>query len=89
MSQTTISRQDIDTLRTIWSDHIGGAAPKPSQFAVWLRLYPIDICAEGFQAGSRWLNRTGDKDLTDVIRYVSAVMRNQKQLRDLDEELGE
>jgi hypothetical protein len=51
--------------------------------------YPIDVCAEGFQAGSRWLTRTGDRDLADVIRYVSAVMRNAKQLRDLDEELGE
>jgi hypothetical protein len=89
MNQTTISRQDIDTLRTIWSDHIGSAVPKPSQFAVWLRMYSIDICAEGFKAGSRWLTRKGDQDVAEVIRYVSACMRNMKELRDLDAEVGD
>jgi hypothetical protein len=90
MSPTAISRDDIAVLQTIWSDlKITGPIPKPSQFATWLRLYPIDVVADGLNAGLRWLSRTKTQPDEAFIRYVSACMRNIKQLRDLDEEFAD
>jgi len=44
----------------------------------------IDICAEGFKVGALWIGCTGRKDTGALVRYVSAVMRNQKHGRALD-----
>ena len=77
-------RDDVETLRQVWSDYFRGPVPPASQFATWLRMYPIDICAEGFQAGARWIGRGGRQDTDALVRYTSAVMRNKKQNRELD-----
>lgn len=90
MGQTSVSRNDIAVLQTVWADlHIKGEPPKPSQFAMWLRLYPIDIVSEGLQVGRRWLERTKSQPPDDFIRYVSAVMRNIQAGRALDAEAAE
>jgi hypothetical protein len=90
MSPTTISRDDIAVLQTIWSYlKITGPTPKPSQFATWLRLYPIDVVADGLNAGLRWLGRTKTQAHDAFIRYVSACMRNIEELRDLDREFAD
>jgi len=60
------------------------ACSSPSQFATWLRMRAIDICAEGFKVGALWIGCTGRKDTGALVRYVSAVMRNQKHGRALD-----
>jgi hypothetical protein len=80
-------RNDVETLRQVWSDYFRGPVPSPSQFATWLRMYPIDICAEGLQAGARWIGLEGRQDTDALVRYTSAVMRNKKQNRELDGEL--
>jgi hypothetical protein len=82
-------REDIAALQTCWQDRFRDVIPPPSQFAAWLRLYPIDVVVYGFDAGRRWIRRlksTEGKTLDDLIRYVSAVMRNENELRLLDEE---
>ena len=37
----TVTNEDIEVLQAIWHDHFTNALP-PSQFAVPLRLHPID-----------------------------------------------
>lgn len=92
MEVTKKLREDIAALQTCWQDRFTGPVPPPSQFARWLRLYPIDIIVQGFDAGSRWITRLRKKSnhdgvLTgDLIRYVSACMRNIEELRRLDDE---
>lgn len=85
-------RDNIAVLKDCWHDHFSGVEPPPSQFATWLRLYPIDVVAQGFQAGNRWLARLRGSDgkhgkkLADLIPYVSACMRNINDLRKMDAE---
>lgn len=86
----TVSRDDLEVVQTIWSDHFKDALP-PSQFATWLRIYPVDVIADGIAAGQRKaIQMNGKKRFTlnDVIHYASAVMRNIKADRELDAEHG-
>jgi hypothetical protein len=54
VSHTNISREDISILQAVWSNlKIDGPSPLRSHYAAGLRLYPIDIIAEGLKAGSR------------------------------------
>jgi len=90
ISMQTVTREDIEILQTHWSDRFKFGL-KPSQFAMWLRMYPVDVCVEGFKVGLRWLQRNranggGEKTLDELIRYMSAVMRNLNEARKFDNE---
>jgi hypothetical protein len=79
-------REDIAALQTCSTDRFTGPVPPPSQFATWLRLYPIDIVVKGFDAGNRWIDRKGKQSHDALIRYVSACMRNENDMRKMDAE---
>lgn len=70
--QQTVTREDVEVVRTIWCDHFKESLAS-SQYAAWLRLYSPDIVAEGIQAGHRRVVQVfnTDKRMTskDVIRY--------------------
>lgn len=78
-------QNDVDAVRQHWCDLFQGSLPKPSQFAAWLRLYPIDIIAKGLQAANRWVDKQGGSmGTTRVIYYASACMKNMNQDQILD-----
>jgi hypothetical protein len=90
MNTATVALEDIELLVRVWHDHFEGGVAKPSWFAVWLRMYPIDIIADSFAATRRAVEKAkaagGKKFETwnDAIKYMSAVMRNKKAEREVD-----
>jgi hypothetical protein len=84
MNRTSIAREDVGSLRALWTDlRFTGELP-PRQYAKWLRMYPIEIVTYGLREGAHWLKRNGGHSSDEFIRYVSAVMRNENEARKFD-----
>lgn len=88
LKKLEVQRENIAALEAVWQEWFPDYdLPTKRQFQVWLKYAEsnLDLIVESFEAGNIWQNKLAfkadsqPKTQADVIQYVSACMRGDRE----------